>query len=251
MLKKLLIALTSGLLTVGIVLAGWSRWTGVPVPVLLRLDSYPTAPPFAFSAHYATVNPENPKGIRCNFGFGPTSVTWWDGPQDDLAAPDVPELARASLAWFEDSPGAQEWLSNEEARLELTYPSLDRTVTVRRARDSGLSWGAQLASWFERFPPTPVGGRAPWVAGRHSWEVDFGEQGEVSGSSPTAEEAAQAMKALVAGRESSASFGAPTFDLGMMVQSGPRSMSCYSVDTKQLDEVEALPERLLAQRGGP
>jgi hypothetical protein len=245
-LSKLLIALASGLLTIGAVLAGVSQWTGIPVLALLQ-HSGQRGPDFGFQAYYVTYNPD-PEPSYCNFGYGSQLALWWEGPHDGFEHQSASELARESLAWFEDSSGADQWLDSEDARLELVYPSGDRDVTVKHARDSELSWEGQLGAWFERFPPTSGRGAPPWVEESYSWDLEFGELGEVCGSSLSAEAAIATMERIVVGEELSSFFGAPNFDLGQMVEVKPHNMHCYSVDTDDLDELDTLPRLLGEQR---
>ena len=246
MSKKLLIVLVSGLSAVVALFVAMSLMMGLPPPTLLHLLSEPEEPAFRFEAYCSVPNPD--PDSWCGTGYGPRSVIWWGGPSDGLTTRTSEELAEASLDWFEDSLWADLWLGNDDPRLDLIYVSGDLDVIVRHARDSTHSWARQLEAWLEHFPPTETGGRPGWYAGRHTWDLGFGEAGEVRGIGPTAEEAVEKMRELAAACDSAALSGEPSFELNLMVPESAYMMNSYRVETSDLRELDALPRMLLEKR---
>jgi hypothetical protein len=251
-LTKLLIALTSTVVASAVALAGL-RFMSVDIPILDRLLAPHRTPQyrFGFRAYYEIPNPDpdpDPSVLYCGTGlsWGPRGRDWTEGPHLGFDTLDPAQLAKDSLAWFHESPAADEWRGYEVARIELEYPSKDRTVTVRQVSDE--PWDQQLAAWFERFPPSATNEDLPWFDGIYSWTITFGDYGEVRGWVSSSDEAIATMKRVAPDDEPSPFFGQPLYDLGQMVERAPRHMHCYSVKTELTEELGDLPHRLREQR---
>ena len=244
MLKKLLISLTSGLLTVAGVLF-YSTW-GIPMPMRALLLPWVYSNPLGFEATWQ-LEPTRDGVLGCGSGGGPTSCRWIDGPRGRFDERDPAELARISLNWFLHSKSADLWNSAYEQRLVLTYPSAGRRVRVRHDPEVGIPWEEQLTAWFDRFPPTADAYRDRHSDGDFQWTVTFGERGEVRSWTASADAALAAMRSTVDGLADHRSFGRPNFDLHRMARVNETKGDGYSVYTDDPGEVDRLPERLEAR----
>lgn len=177
---------------------------------------------------------------------GPGTSPWIEGPHARFDEIGPSRLALESLRWFEGSPEVILW--PETARLELVYPSDVLKVTARYAPDLNLSWEEQLQVWFEHFPPGGEGSSEVDWREYYSWDIDFGDRGEVDGVAASDSTALERMKSLLPNLELSPIFQQPSFRLSLGVRRSSHMMDCYPVHADTSEELDDLPLRLREKR---
>jgi len=221
------------------------RWFGClvfsSIASLGACDSGDVHQRFGFHAEYdlPKVRPDDWCGTN-NGGW--RNCPWTDGPHAELAAWDLGLLAQDSLRWFEASSDADRWKGNETARLDLTFPSDARDITVQYSGGGIPAWEAELHSWLDRFPPRG-NGRPSKDEGDHDWTVQFGTHGSVSGVAPSDVASVEVMKQILSGEWPTAGDRATSCKLGVTIRRSSHVTDCCSVEDEPA-RVEDLPRRL-------